>query len=100
MVCEMFVLGNRDFRLPGLGSYLSTASATGDTRTIIWGLRSVIAIIVATDQLVWRALIIWSDKFKFEQVETALPVGSPILVLLQHSADLLFIRSKTLDPIS
>jgi NitT/TauT family transport system permease protein len=100
MVCEMFVLGNRDFRLPGLGSYLSTASATGDTRAIIWGLCAVIGIIVATDQLVWRPLIIWSDKFKFEQVETSHRVRSPILHLLQHSSALLFIRSKTLDPIS
>ena len=32
MVCEMFVLGSRDFRLPGLGSYLQTAASAGDTR--------------------------------------------------------------------
>src|ERR1700722_17714418 len=32
MACEMFVLGNRDFRLPGLGSYLQTAANAGDTR--------------------------------------------------------------------
>jgi NitT/TauT family transport system permease protein len=31
MVCEMFVLGPRDFRLPGLGSYLQTAASAGDT---------------------------------------------------------------------
>ena len=30
MACEMFVLGDRDFRLPGLGSYLQTAASTGD----------------------------------------------------------------------
>src|ERR1700731_1692112 len=30
MVCEMFVLGPRDFRLPGLGSYLQTAASAGD----------------------------------------------------------------------
>ena len=32
MACEMFVLGDRDFRLPGLGSYLQTAASAGDTR--------------------------------------------------------------------
>jgi hypothetical protein len=32
MACEMFVLGNRDLRLPGLGSYLQTAANAGDTR--------------------------------------------------------------------
>ena len=37
MACEMFVLGNRDLRLPGLGSYLQTAANAGDTRAIVWG---------------------------------------------------------------
>ena len=37
MACEMFVLGNRDLRLPGLGSYLQTAASAGDTRAILWG---------------------------------------------------------------
>ena len=36
MACEMFVLGNRDLRLPGLGSYLQTAANAGDTRAIAW----------------------------------------------------------------
>src|SRR6202790_4847106 len=34
MACEMFVLGSRDFRLPGLGSYLQTAASAGDTTSI------------------------------------------------------------------
>src|SRR5215470_5858343 len=37
MACEMFVLGDRDFRLPGLGSFLQTAAGHGDTRAILWG---------------------------------------------------------------
>ena len=37
MACEMFVLGTRDFRLPGLGSYLQTAASAGDTRSMLWG---------------------------------------------------------------
>jgi NitT/TauT family transport system permease protein len=45
----------------------------------------MILIVVATDQLVWRPLIAWSDKFKFEQVESADPVTSPILDLLRRS---------------
>jgi NitT/TauT family transport system permease protein len=46
----------------------------------------VILIVVATDQLVWRPLIAWSDKFKFEQVESADRVTSPILELLRRSS--------------
>ncbi|HKW57499.1 MAG TPA: ABC transporter permease subunit [Candidatus Acidoferrum sp.] len=71
MACEMFVLGSRDFRLPGLGSYLQTAASNGDTRAILWGLAAMVACIVALDQLVWRPVIAWADKFKFEQVEAA-----------------------------
>ncbi len=71
MACEMFVLGKRDFRLPGLGSYLQSAASEGDTRGIIWGLAAMIAVIVLIDQLVWRPAIAWSDKFKLEQVESA-----------------------------
>ena len=38
MACEMFVLGKRDFRLPGLGSYLQTAASAGDTHRHLLGL--------------------------------------------------------------
>ena len=46
MACEMFVLGNRDLRLPGLGSYLQTAADNADMRSIVWGLSTMIAVIV------------------------------------------------------
>jgi NitT/TauT family transport system permease protein len=85
MACEMFVLGNRDLRLPGLGSYLQSASNAGDTSAIVWGLMSMIAVIVLMDQLVWRPIIAWSDKFKFEQVEASQTPRSPILDLLRRS---------------
>src|ERR1700675_993543 len=71
MACEMFVLGNRDFRLPGLGSFLQTAASHGNTRAILWGVAAMIAVIVLLDQLVWRPIIVWADKFKFEQVESS-----------------------------
>jgi NitT/TauT family transport system permease protein len=100
MACEMFVLGSRDFRLPGLGSYLQTAASTGDVSGIVWGLATMIAIIVATDQLIWRPIIVWSDKFKFEQVETGSRVTSPLLHLLQHSKVIRSLRKHTIDPIA
>src|SRR2546429_560612 len=71
MACEMFVLGNRDFRLPGLGSFLQTAASNGNTRAILWGVGGMIALIVLLDQLIWRPVIVWADKFKFEQVESS-----------------------------
>lgn len=85
MACEMFVLGNRDLRLPGLGSYLQTAANAGDTGAIISGLAAMISVIVLIDQVVWRPVIAWSEKFKFEQVEASQTPRSPILTLLRHS---------------
>src|SRR5579871_4199900 len=70
MACEMFVLGSRDFRLPGLGSYLQTAASAGDTSSMIWGVATMIAVIVLLDQFVWRPVIAWAEKFKVEQVES------------------------------
>ncbi len=100
MACEMFVLGPRDFRLPGLGSYLQTAAGTGDGVAIAWGLAVMVAIIVATDQLIWRPVIGWSDKFKFEQVESGARVRSPILRMLRQSTALRELSGKTLAPLN
>jgi NitT/TauT family transport system permease protein len=86
MACEMFVLGARDFRLPGLGSYLQIAAGAGDTRAILWGMAAMIAVIVLLDQLVWRPAIAWSDKFKFETVEGAVPQSFVLRVLRRSGA--------------
>ena len=83
--CETFTMGDRNFQLPGLGSYIQTATFNGDVRALLAGIFTVVLIVVATDQLVWRPLIAWSDKFKFEQVESADRVTSPILELLRRS---------------
>jgi NitT/TauT family transport system permease protein len=83
--CETFTMGDRNFQLPGLGSYIQTATYAGDVRALISGIAAVVLIVVATDQLIWRPLIAWSDKFKFEQTESADRVTSPILELLRRS---------------
>ncbi len=100
MACEMFVLGDRDFRLPGLGSYLQTAASSGDSHGMLWGSVTMILIIVATDQLVWRPVIAWADKFKFEQGESTSRKSSPILYLLQNSAALAWLKQATVAPVS
>ena len=86
MACEMFVLGDRDFRLPGLGSFLQTAAGNGNTRAVIWGLAAMVGIIVLLDQLVWRPVIVWADKFKFEQVESASVTPNTLLQLLGRAS--------------
>jgi NitT/TauT family transport system permease protein len=98
MACEMFVLGNRDFRLPGLGSYLQVAAGAGDTLAILWGMATMIAVIILLDQLVWRPAIAWSDKFKFESVEGAAP-KSFVLRILRRSGILASFYCHAIYPI-
>jgi NitT/TauT family transport system permease protein len=100
MACEMFVLGSRDFRLPGLGSYLQTAASAGDTRSILWGVATMIAVIVLLDQFFWRPVIAWAEKFKVEQVESTDAPHSWVLDLIRHSRSLAEIRKRTVRPMS
>jgi NitT/TauT family transport system permease protein len=100
MACEMFVLGSRDFRLPGLGSYLQTAASAGDTQSILWGVGTMIAVIVLLDQFIWRPVIAWAEKFKVEQVESTDAPRSWVLDLIQRSRGLSEIRQKTVRPLA
>jgi len=98
MACEMFVLGDRDLRLPGLGSYLQTAANAGNLRAIAWGVAAMIAVIVLLDQLVWRPVIAWAEKFKFEQVEGTETPWSPVLDLLRRSRVIAWAARLTTEP--
>jgi NitT/TauT family transport system permease protein len=100
MACEMFVLGPRDFRLPGLGSYLQTAASAGDTKSILWGVGTMVAVIVLLDQFVWRPVIAWAEKFKIEQVESGDAPRSWVLNLFRHSRGIESLRQRTVQPIS
>jgi NitT/TauT family transport system permease protein len=99
MACEMFVLGKRDFRLPGLGSYLQSAASAGNTAAISWGIAAMIGVVVLIDQLVWRPAIAWSDKFKLEQVESSSAHSSPVLNLLRKSPLLTRMRDGISKPL-
>jgi NitT/TauT family transport system permease protein len=99
MACEMFVLGNRDFRLPGLGSFLQTAASHGNTRAIVWGLAAMVAVIVLLDQLIWRPVIAWADKFKFEQVEAAKATTHTLLSLLGRASFVIRLYRLAVRPV-
>ncbi len=100
MACEMFVLGKRDFRLPGLGSFLQTAASAGNTHAILWGLAAMIGVIVALNVFVWEPVIAWADKFKIEQVESGGPAHSAVLDFYRHSGIGAWIYRRITHPIS
>ncbi len=95
MACEQF--GN--FRLPGLGSYLQAAADNGDTRSILLGILTMVAVIVLIDQFVWRPVIAWAEKFKMEQVESASIPTSWVLDLLKRSRGVALFRKRAIRPL-
>ena len=95
MACEQF----GDFRLPGLGSYLQAAADNGDTRSILLGILTMVAVIVLIDQLVWRPVIAWAEKFKMEQVESATAPTSWMLDFLRRSRGIALFRKRAVRPL-
>lgn len=85
MAAEMFTVGSRDFRLPGLGAYLQTAASAGDMRALLLGIATLIAIIVLLDQMVWQPLLAWAERFKVSQVSDDNPPTSWFLNALRRS---------------
>lgn len=85
MVSEAFVLGAHDFRLPGLGAYMSVAAARGDRAAMVAGVATMAAMIVLLDQLVWRPVVVWAQKFRMEESGQAEPMRSWFYDLLRRS---------------
>jgi NitT/TauT family transport system permease protein len=93
MAAEIFTVGSRDFRLPGLGAYLQEAANQGDFRSIAFGLVALITTIVALDQFIWRPLLAWSDRFKVEMTESDEPPTSWFYDLIHTSRLFLWTRA-------
>ena len=100
MAAEIFTVGARDFRLPGLGAYLSEAAAQGDMQAILLGLATLVVVIVALDQFVWRPLLAWSERFKLAMVESDNPPTSWFYNLLRSSRLVEIVTERLWRPLS
>src|SRR3989338_1068945 len=69
MICESFVLKGKDFRLPGLGAYMSVAINKGDTKAIVAGALTMLALILLLEVVLWRPLMSWAVRFKWGEAE-------------------------------
>ncbi len=96
---ESFTLGDKDFRLPGLGSYLGAAASKGDFGAIAWGLLVLIGVIILIDFLIWRPLIAWAEKFKFETVEAENTPQSFVLNFFRRSPTLRIFTNRVWKPL-
>jgi NitT/TauT family transport system permease protein len=58
---------NQNYTLPGIGSYVAAAVAARDLRSLAWAVLAMAVVILLVDQLFWRPLVAWSDRFRMEQ---------------------------------
>lgn len=91
---ESFTLGDKNFNLPGLGSYLGKAANEGNFGAIGWGLAVLIGVIIAIDFFIWQPLIAWVEKFKYQSVEATDVPQSSVLDFLRRSATLRVLKSR------
>ena len=84
-VNEAFTLGDRDYRLPGIGSYMNEAIDQGNTPAMIAAIVAMGVMIVMVDQVFWRPIVVWSERFKLEDQANADLPDSWMLNILRQS---------------
>ncbi len=80
---EAISVMNRDIKLPGLGSYMAMSIEKGDHHAALLAIVAMLALILASDQLVWRPLLAWADKFKMELTGASRAPTSWVYTLLR-----------------
>ncbi len=64
---EAISVGNTTIALPGIGSYLALAIEQKSLTAVAWAALTMLVVILIYDQLLFRPLVAWSDKFHVEQ---------------------------------
>ena len=85
VAAEAISVGDTDIALPGIGSYIALAIAARDLGAILWAVAAMLLVILVYDQLLFRPLIAWADRFRFEQEGTGSPPRSWVLTTLRRS---------------
>lgn len=82
---EAITVGNNTFTLPGVGGYLAQAILSKDIHAVGWVLLTMSIVILAYDQLLFRPLVAWADKFRMENTRSDKAPTSWLLDLLRHT---------------
>lgn len=82
---EAISVSNQTIMLPGVGSYIALAIADRDLTAIVWAIVAVLAGIVVYDQLMFRPLVAWTDKFRVDTSQGEQPPESWLLTLMQRA---------------
>ncbi|HWE99892.1 MAG TPA: ABC transporter permease subunit [Caulobacteraceae bacterium] len=82
---EAFTVGKTSFMLPGIGSWLAVAIDHKDLAAVAMAVGAMAVVIVLYDQLIFRPIVAWADKFRFEQTASADEPQSWFLDLLRRT---------------
>jgi NitT/TauT family transport system permease protein len=82
---EAISVGNTTVTLPGIGSYIALAIEQKDLTAVGWAIGAMLVVILLYDQLLFRPLVAWADRFRFEQQMGVLPPQSWVLDVLRGS---------------
>lgn len=82
---EAITVGDRTITLPGIGAYLSTAIDQRQIGAVLWVIVAMSVIILAYDQLMFRPLVAWADKYRMEDTAGADAPESWLLNLIRRT---------------
>jgi len=90
---ESISVGHTNIALPGVGSYIALAIEQGSLRAIGWAILTMFIVILLYDQLIFRPLVVWGDRFRFDQEQGGHVPESWALTMLQRSRLLGMLRT-------
>ncbi len=82
---EAVTVGDTTWKLPGIGSYVAQALEERDIRAVFYAILAMLVVILAYDQLLFRPLVAWSAKFRFEMTAGAEAEDPWMLKLLRRT---------------
>ncbi|MEU8961285.1 ABC transporter permease subunit [Streptomyces sp. NPDC048491] len=82
---EAISVNNKDYALPGVGSYAGAAIADGDLGKVGWAILTMAVMVIGVNFVFWRPLTAWAEKFKNEQSEAGEVQRSLVLDFLRRS---------------
>jgi NitT/TauT family transport system permease protein len=88
---EAISVGDNTWKLPGIGSYIAQAQTERDIGAIMWAILAMLVVILAYDQLLFRPLVAWSAKFRFETTAGATASDPWMLRLIRRTRLLSFL---------
>src|SRR5215472_14189721 len=94
---EAVSVGDTTWKLPGIGSYVALALEQRDIRAVCYAIVAMLAVILAYDQLLFRPLVAWSAKFRFETTAGATAEDPWLLRLVRRTRLLKVIGSAIGD---